>query len=79
MTLEDMKAVDIHTVDRDTLVNIRDVSIDPSLSREERMRSFLEQIKNPYVFKCGNVVVKTTFANKGVKLIDCLENYIRNR
>ena len=79
MTLEEMKAVDIHTVDRDTLVDIRDVHINPSLPREERMRSFLEQIKNPYVFKCGKVVVKTTFANQGIKLIDCLENYIRNR
>ena len=65
MTLEEIKAVDIHTVDRDTLVDIRDVHIDPTLSKEERMRRFLDQIKNPYVFKCGKVVVKTTFANKG--------------
>ena len=79
MTLEEMKAVDIHTVDRDTLVDIRDVHIDPNLPREERMRSFLKQIKNPYVFKYKDIVIKTTFANKGLKLEDCLERYIRNR
>ena len=79
MTLEEMKAVDIRTVDPDTLVDVRDVHIDPNLPWEERMRSFLKQIKNPYVFKYKGVVIKTSFANKGLKLEDCLESYIRNR
>ena len=42
MTVEEMKAVDIRTVDRETLVDIRDVKIDRSLSLEERVRSFVE-------------------------------------
>ena len=39
MTVEEMKAVDIRTVDRETLVDIRDVKIDRSLPLEERVRS----------------------------------------
>ena len=39
MTLEEMKAVDVRTVDPDTLVDIRDVHIDRSLPKEERIRS----------------------------------------
>ena len=42
MTVAEMKAVDIRTVDRETLVNIRDVKIDRSLPLEERVRSFVE-------------------------------------
>ena len=42
MTVEEMKAVDIRTVDRETLVDIRDVIIDRSLPLEERVRSFVE-------------------------------------
>ena len=42
MTVEEMKAVDIRTVDRETLVDIRDVKIDRSLPLEERVRSFVE-------------------------------------
>ena len=53
MTLEEMKSVDLRTVDREELVDIRDVHIDRSLPIEERIRSFVEQIKNPYCFKCG--------------------------
>ena len=79
MTLEEMKAVDIRTVDPDTLVDIREVKIDQDLPREARMKSFLEQVKNPYVFKCGDVIVKTVFAESGPTLDECMKRYLQNR
>ena len=42
---------------REQLVDIRDVKIDRSLPSEERIKSFIEQIKNPYQFKVGDTVV----------------------
>ena len=54
MTVDEMKNVDIRTVDREELVDIRDVSIDRTLPKEERVRSFIQQIKNPYCFRCGD-------------------------
>ena len=78
ITVEEMKAVDIRTVDKDTLVDIRDVKIDRSLPKEERIRSFVEQIKNPYCFKCGNVAVKMVFADTDVTLEDRMEHYLRS-
>jgi len=51
MTVEEMKAVDIRTVSRDDLVDIRDVVIDQEAPKEERIKSFLRQIRNPYCFK----------------------------
>ena len=63
MTLEEMKAVDIRTVDPETLVDIRDVHIDRTLPKEERIKSFIRQIKNPYVYKCGDIIVKATFSD----------------
>lgn len=47
----------------DSLVDIRDVKIDRSLPVEERMRSYVEQIKNPYMFKVGNTIVRVSYAN----------------
>lgn len=40
----------------DSLVDIRDVKIDRSMSVEERTNSYVEQIKNLYMFKVGNTV-----------------------
>ena len=40
----------IHT---DELVDIREVSVDKNLPKEERIVAFIRQIKNPYRFRCG--------------------------
>ena len=79
MTIDEMRAVDIRAVSREELVDIRDVVINQDLSKEERIKSFLKQIKNPYCFKVGKVVVKTTFADTDDTLDDCLEHYFRNK
>ena len=59
MTVEEMKAVDIRTVDKDALVDIRDMKIDRTLPKEERIRSFVEQIKNPYCFKVNIIPLES--------------------
>ena len=45
--LAQMKEVDIRTIDRESLADIRDVQIDRKLPREQRFRDFLGQIRNP--------------------------------
>ena len=58
------------------LVDIRDVKIDCSLPSEERIKSFIEQIKNPYQFKVGDTVVKVSFANTQNTITDNFINMI---
>ena len=60
----------------DNLVDIRTVSVDPSLSREERIAEFVRQIGNPYCFKCGKFTVHAQFAENGVSLEDCLKQVL---
>lgn len=60
----------------DNLADIRDVVIDPSLPKEERRRSFLRQIKNPNLYRCGDMIVKVSFADNGLKLEDRLKQYL---
>lgn len=79
MTLEEMKEIDIRTVDPESLVDIRTVAVDPALPRAEKLKSFVKQIKNPYCYKYGEIIVKISFANNGKTLEDCLEQYLRTR
>ncbi len=60
----------------DQLVDIRDVKIDRTLPSEERIKSFIEQIKNPYQFKVGKTVVKVSFANTQNTITDNFINMI---
>ena len=65
MTAEELiklRDVDVTNVDRDTLVDLQDIRINDKLSVDERIASFIEQIKNPYCFKVDGVVVKVAFS-----------------
>ena len=58
------------------LVDIRDISVDKSLPKEERIAEYVRQIKDPYCFKCGNFTVKARFADNGVTLEECLQRLL---
>ena len=58
------------------LVDIRDVVIDKSLPLEERVRSYVEQIKDPYCVKVGDVVVRVSYADKDKSLTDSFTSMI---
>lgn len=45
------------------LIDIRDVHIDANQSREERVRSYVEQIKDPYNFRVGDVIVHVAYSD----------------
>ena len=60
----------------DSLVDIRDVKIDRTLPVEERMKSYVEQIKNPYLFKVGNTVVRVSYANTQATINDNFVNLL---
>ena len=74
--LEEMNITDITKVDKNSLVNIDTVKIDASLPIEERMLSYLEQIKNPYCFLVGNAPVKVIFIDKGRTLDNAVRNFL---
>lgn len=74
--LAQMREVDVHTVDRDSLVDIREVQIDGKLPREKKLEDFLRQIRNPYCYRCGKLVVKVSFSDTDATLEDRLEHYL---
>ena len=64
--------IDSENVNDTELVDIRTISIDKSLPKQERIAEFIKQIKNPYRFKCGKFTVTTRFVENGPTLEDCL-------
>ena len=59
-----------------TLVDIRDVKIDRSQPVEDRMKSYVEQIKNPYMFKVGNTIVRVSYSNTQSTIKDNFVNLL---
>ena len=78
-TLEQLQAVDVRTVDRSTLRDIRDVKVNTDLPKQERILDFMRQIGNPYCYRHGKYVVKVSFTETDVTLEDILLSYIRSK
>lgn len=70
---QELQAVDVRTVDKNTLVDIATVTLDDSLPRQERIKEYIRQIKNPYCYLNNGIVIKVSFAGKR-SIEDCLKN-----
>lgn len=69
--------IDIRTVDPKTVPDIRDIQVDAALPPRQRMESAIAQMGgNPYLYRCGGILVKTSFVGKEplqTVLEDCLK------
>ncbi len=77
-TLKELADVDICTVSKESLVDIRDVKIDGSKARNERISDYIRQIKNPYCVQCNGIIVKMNFSQSGGTLEEKLADYFRS-
>ncbi len=56
------KAAEIALCDKSNLTDLRDITVDKSKSVMERIENFTGQVKNPYLFKVGDVIVKVAYS-----------------
>lgn len=75
--LEKMRLIDPLTVNQDELIDIQDVEINNELPKEERISDYISQIKNPYLCKCGNLVIQSEFTETDITLNDRLKQLFR--
>ena len=73
--LEQCRKADVQTCDPEALVDLREIRIDVTRPRSERMEAFLRQIRNPYLFKVEGLVVKAVYEPQASRpLADALPN-----
>lgn len=73
-----MRDMDIRKADLGMLADILEVEIDGDLSDTEKKREFIRQIKNPYLYRQGEYIVKLSFADTDATLTDRLKEYIEH-
>lgn len=76
MIPEEMKLVDVRTVSREGLADIREVAVKRRKSAQDKKQDYLKEIGNPYCFRVGDVVVKNIYTEDGPKLNDLLRKLI---
>lgn len=73
-----MKNMDIREADAAELADILEIEIDRGLSSADQKREFVRQIKNPYLYRQGEYIVKLSFADTQATLTDRLKEYIEH-
>lgn len=73
----EMAQTDIRTVDKATLVDIKDVKIKPELPEHLRVLDYIEQIKNPYCYLDHGIIVKISL-KKSQSIEDALIHYVKS-
>ena len=76
-TLQQMKEVDINTIDPASVTEASAINIDINLPVEERIADYITQAGNPYFIKVGKIIVKMNFPNTDKRANDCFERYIK--
>jgi len=71
-----MKNIPLDQINRDNLIDIQSITVDKTLTKEERIADFIRQIGNPYCFKCGKFIVKARYADNGPSLEECLQSIL---
>lgn len=74
---EKFKNMSIDEVDENELVDIKSVEVRMDLPPKERLQHTLDQVKNPYFFKVGKYIVKSTFSeDSGCTIGDCVKGLL---
>lgn len=76
--LDDMAAVDILTVDINSLTDLLDIKIYTKQPVEKKLSAFARMTNNLYVHRIGDYVVKVKFQKDGPSIDDKMEEYLKH-
>lgn len=79
ITLAELAAVDITTVNKEDLMDVSGLTFDNSIPQEKRAVQILRTLKNPYCFRFGDVGVKLEFADNARPLQDAFGDLLERK
>jgi len=76
--LEKSKNTSLDDIDINEIDDIENIKISRKKSSHDRIIDFITTVKNPYIFKIGNRLVKIEFSDKNRRAEDSLLNVIES-
>lgn len=76
---EEMKNIDIRTVDKSTLTDLKDIKINTNKPICDRLMDFIKQVNNPYCIIVDGIAVKMSFSDTSETMNDRIKTYFMNK
>lgn len=74
--LNEMRQVDIRTVDISQFTDIQEVEIDEKAGVKKRIAEYIEKVHNPFLVKIGDYGVKFSYAAAGEGIEERMLAYV---
>lgn len=74
--LEEFKNIDLENINCDTLTDLASIKINKEDDKIDKILNFLKDVKNPYIFKHGDIIVKCSFSDSGSRIEEHIERYL---
>ena len=75
--LDEYADIDVRAVDADALVDMEQITNNINKPLSERFTDAIRQLRNPYCFKYGKVIVKVGFNETHITMEKRMESYFR--
>ncbi len=76
--LDRCRNIELNEISLDDVDEITDIKICKRKSSNDRILDFLNEVKNPYVFKVKGKLVKIIFSDTNKTADDCLTDVLKN-
>lgn len=74
--IDELRSMNISTIDKNMLTDISRIKLDNSLPKEKRMARILKTVKNPYCFRFEDMGIKVEFTANAPSLHDTMEGFL---
>lgn len=74
--VEECKYTNINDINPTEIDEINEIKIDTNISSTDRIVNFISKVKNPYIFKVNDIIVKMTYSSNNVQAMDCIKKII---
>ena len=79
LNISALASVDIQKVNKDELVDVSGLALDPGVPQELRAGYILKSTGNPYCFCVGELSVKLEFADNAPSLQDTILDFLQRK
>lgn len=65
-------------IDKNNMPDVADLEVDTKKKLSERLKTFLDEIKNPYIMQCGKTIVEVEFSNSKKTIDSQIKSYLKS-
>lgn len=78
ISLKALQGISYNSIDKNALIDVSNIKSENTHSILEKIESFLNEVTNPYIIKCGKTIVEVAFSDNEKTVESQTKNYLKS-